>query len=42
MKFILLGAGGTINTEIEIPVYVNNMEAFNGFQFDVVLTISLM
>ncbi|PWA09536.1 Ig-like domain-containing protein [Flavobacterium laiguense] len=29
--------GGTINTEIEIPVYVNNMEAFNGFQFDVLL-----
>jgi hypothetical protein len=35
---IHIGNGsGTINTEIEIPVYVNNMEAFNGFQFDVVL-----
>jgi hypothetical protein len=34
-----LGAGGTINTEIEIPVYVN-MEAFNGFQFDVAYNIT--
>ncbi|CAM2859305.1 Por secretion system C-terminal sorting domain-containing protein [Flavobacterium succinicans] len=35
---IHIGNGsGTINTEIEIPVYVNNMEAFNGFQLDVLL-----
>jgi VCBS repeat-containing protein len=35
---IHIGSGsGTINTEIEIPVYVNNMEAFNGFQFDILL-----
>jgi hypothetical protein len=35
---IHIGNGsGTINTEIEIPVYVNNMESFNGFQFDVLL-----
>lgn len=35
---IHIGNGsGIINTEIEIPVYVNNMEAFNGFQFDVLL-----
>lgn len=35
---IHIGNGsGTINTEIEIPVYINNMEAFNGFQFDVLL-----
>ncbi|UFH35597.1 Ig-like domain-containing protein [Flavobacterium acetivorans] len=35
---IHIGNGsGVINTEIEIPVYVNNMELFNGFQFDVLL-----
>ncbi|MDR6844561.1 putative Ig domain-containing protein [Flavobacterium granuli] len=35
---IHLGSGsGTINSEIEIPVNVNNMESFNGFQFDVLL-----
>lgn len=35
---IHIGNGsGTINTDIEIPVFVNNMESFNGFQFDVIL-----
>lgn len=39
---IHIGNGsGTINTEIEIPVYVNNMETFNGFQFDVLLPASI-
>lgn len=40
---IHIGNGsGTINTEIEIPVYVNNMEAFNGFQFDVLLPTDII
>ncbi len=35
---IHIGNGsGIINSEIEIPVYANNMEPFNGFQFDVSL-----
>jgi hypothetical protein len=39
---IHIGNGsGTINTEIEIPVYVNNMETFNGFQFDVLLPANI-
>ena len=28
---------GIINSEIEIPIYVNNMESFNGVQFDILL-----
>jgi VCBS repeat-containing protein len=39
---IHIGNGsGIINTEIEIPVYVNNMENFNGFQFDVLLPANI-
>ncbi|NVK75924.1 MAG: choice-of-anchor D domain-containing protein, partial [Oceanospirillaceae bacterium] len=35
---IHIGTGsGEIHTEISIPVTINNMEPFNGFQFDVVL-----
>ncbi|HEU4791945.1 MAG TPA: Ig-like domain-containing protein [Flavobacterium sp.] len=35
---IHIGNGsGTINDDIEIPVYVNNMESFSGVQFDVLL-----
>lgn len=35
---IQVGSGnGEINTEIEIPVVIENMEPFNGFQFDIVL-----
>jgi len=35
---IKIGSGtGEINTEVEIPVVIENMEAFSGFQFDVVL-----
>jgi len=35
---IKIGAGnGEINTAIEIPVVIENMEPFNGFQFDIKL-----
>jgi len=35
---IKVGSGnGEINTEIEIPVVIENMEPFNGFQFDIQL-----
>ena len=35
---ITIGSGsGPINTNVSIPVTVDNMEPFNGFQFDVVL-----
>ena len=35
---IYIGSGqGAANSEISIPVSISNMEAFNGFQFDVVL-----
>jgi len=35
---IHIGAGaGEIHSEVSIPVSINNMEPFNGFQFDVVL-----
>ncbi|TXD53446.1 MULTISPECIES: choice-of-anchor D domain-containing protein [unclassified Polaribacter] len=35
---IRIGAGnGEINTAIEIPVVIENMEPFNGFQFDIKL-----
>ena len=35
---ITIGSGsGPINTEVSIPVFVDNMEPFNGFQFDVIL-----
>ncbi len=39
---IHIGNGsGIINSEIEIPVNVNNMEPFNGFQFDVLLPTNI-
>ena len=35
---IKIGAGsGVINTEIDIPVVIDNMEEFTGFQFDITL-----
>ena len=35
---IKIGAGsGEINTEIDIPVVIDNMEEFTGFQFDITL-----
>lgn len=39
---IHIGNGsGVINSEVEIPVSVNNMELFNGFQFDVLLPANI-
>ena len=39
---IHIGSGsGVINSEVEIPVSVNNMESFNGFQFDVLLPANI-
>ena len=39
---IHIGNGsGVINSEVEIPVSVNNMESFNGFQFDVLLPANI-
>lgn len=35
---IKIGSGsGEIDTEVEIPVVIDNMEAFTGFQFDIIL-----
>lgn len=35
---IHIGNGsGIINSEVEIPIFVNNMESFNGFQLDILL-----
>jgi hypothetical protein len=39
---IHIGSGsGVINSEVEIPVSVNNMESINGFQFDVLLPANI-
>ncbi len=39
---IHIGNGsGVINSEVEIPVSVNNMESINGFQFDVLLPANI-
>ena len=39
---IKIGSGsGEIHTEIEIPVVIDNMEPFTGFQFDVLLPVGI-
>ena len=37
----IANGSGVINSEVEIPVSVNNMEPFNGFQFDVLLPANI-